>query len=98
MSKTRTRTCPACKGPIEGDRSGRRKFCATCTPPGSGGAAWKKAWLEANRERLEQERQREREGMLARLRENVARRKALAEKNRRKRGPAMRKSMGGETR
>jgi hypothetical protein len=36
--------------------------------------------------------------MLARLRENVARRKALAEKNRRKRGPAMRKSTGGETR
>jgi len=45
----------------------------------------KEAWLEANRERLMEERRLERGAMLRRLRENVAHRRKLAEKNRRKR-------------
>ena len=79
MSKAKTRTCAACKGPIEGDRSGRRKFYATCTPPGGGGAAWKKAWLEANRERLEREHREAREAWMALWRESLRQRKGQIE-------------------
>ena len=78
--------CPACGSQFAYSGRGRpRTYCVDCTPPGSNGTVRREAWLEANRERLEQKRREAHEAWMARWRESLRQRKEQIEENRRRR-------------
>lgn len=77
--------CPACGSEFTYLGRGRpRTYCVDCTPPGCSGSERLNATLEANRERLEQDRREAHEAWMARWRESLRQRKEQVEANRRK--------------
>jgi hypothetical protein len=78
------KTCPACGAEIAYRGRGRpRTYCESCTPPGSGRAAWSAAWYAANRERLEAERKKAHAARMAQWRANMKRNRETMAANRR---------------
>jgi len=86
VTKSKSRTCPSCGARMTYSGRGRpRTYCASCTPAGCNGTVRKNAWLEANREQLEEERREAHEAWMARWRESLRQRKEQIEENRRRR-------------
>jgi len=76
--------CPACGEKLVYRGRGRpRKYCEARVPSGSGGAAWREAWLKEHREELEAERRRKHAEWIAQWRASMAQRKRQIARNRR---------------
>jgi hypothetical protein len=86
MSKSRDGNCASCDAPMIYSGRGRpRTYCADCTPAGCNGTVRKNAWLEANKERLEQERREAHEAFMAAWGKSLREHNERMEANRRKR-------------
>ena len=78
------KTCPACGNEIVYSGRGRpRRYCESCTPPGSSTGAWQAAWLEEHRDELEAERHRAYVERMAEWRATMKQNKATMAANRR---------------
>jgi len=84
-NRMKTRPCPACGGEITDSGPGRpRRYCVECVPPGSGGAAWRKAWLAEHWDELETERKRAHAKWMAEWRAGLERHRETMARNRRR--------------
>jgi hypothetical protein len=78
-------TCPACGGEIVYSGRGRpRRYCSTCTPPGSSTSAWFGAWMAEHRDELEAKRRKEHAAWMAESRRKREEIQATIAENRRK--------------
>jgi hypothetical protein len=77
--------CPACGSEIVYSGRGRpRRYCESCTPPGSSTSAWYEAWLAEHRDELEAERLRLHAERMAEWRATMRRNRETIAENRRR--------------
>jgi hypothetical protein len=76
--------CAACGGKLVYRGKGRpRKYCEGCTPSGSGGGAWLKAWLAEHHDELEAERKRKHAAWMAEWKASLRQNRETIARNRR---------------
>jgi hypothetical protein len=79
------KNCPACGSEIVYSGRGRpRRYCETCTPPGSSTGVWLYAWLAQHRDELEAERLRRHAERMAESRRRREENQATIAANRRR--------------
>jgi hypothetical protein len=79
------KNCPACGAEIFYRGRGRpRRYCESCTPPGSSTGAWLSAWLAEHRDELEAKRRKEHAKWMAESRRKREENRATIAENRRR--------------
>jgi hypothetical protein len=80
------KNCPACGAEIVYRGRGRpRRYCESCTPPGSSTGAWLGAWLNEHHDELEAKRRKEHAEFMAQWRVGIREHLKRTEQNRKKR-------------
>jgi hypothetical protein len=76
--------CPACGAQIVYRGRGRpRRYCESCTPPGSSTGMWFNAWLAEHHDEIEAERKQRHAEMMARSRARMKQYREQIARNRR---------------